>query len=96
MVDTATEKGHVLDVRTLAPHARHSTIFTLIDALPVGASLIIISDHPPRPLHYQLETNFPGQFSWDYLEEGPQEWRVSIGRLTSAAVDTHECTCGGH
>ena len=95
MPNTASEE-YILDVRTLAPEERHATIFMFIDALPLGASLTIVSDHPPRPLHYQLETSFPGQFSWDYLAEGPKEWRVSIGRLTQSVADAHECTCGGH
>ena len=50
------------------------------------------ADHDPRPLHYQLETNFPGQFGWDYLEEGPEIWRVEIARLEEGAGC--ECCCG--
>ena len=27
---------------------------------------------------------YPEQFSWDYLEEGPEDWRVRIGRTAAA------------
>lgn len=95
--DTTASKP-VIDVRTIPPHQRHPTIFGMIDALLPGASFFIVSDHPPRPLHQQLETRYPGQFSWDYLEDGPQVWRVEIGRLggEGGGPEEHVCTCGGH
>ena len=57
-----------------------------------GKSVLITSDHDPRPLHYQLETNFPGQFGWDYLEQGPEVWRVEIDRLEDGG--SCDCCCG--
>jgi uncharacterized protein (DUF2249 family) len=95
MPDTAV-LNPVIDVRTLLPHERHSTIFGRIDALTPGASLIIVVDHAPRPLHHQLEARYPGQFSWSYLEEGPEVWRVEIGRPVGGLSEKHVCTCGGH
>lgn len=80
-----------LDVRTIPPVERHPTIFSLIDHLEPGAAFQIINDHDPRPLHYQLETRYPGAFSWTYMEAGPEVWRVEISRLAK-----HSCTCGGH
>ena len=35
--------------------------------------------------------NFPGQFGWDYLEQGPEVWRVEIDRLEESGCD---CCCG--
>lgn len=67
-----------LDVRAL-PHAqRHQTIFALVGRLPPGRALVIVNDHDPQPLRYQLNALFPGEFSWEYLEEGPDVWRVAI------------------
>ena len=63
----------------------------VLGALTPGQSMLITSDHDPRPLHYQLETNFPGQFGWDYLEQGPEVWRVEIDRLEDGGCD---CCCG--
>jgi uncharacterized protein (DUF2249 family) len=69
-----------IDVRTLVPAQRHARIFQLVGALAAGDSFVLINDHDPKPLYYQLEAEHPGEFSWTYLEQGPQVWRVSIGR----------------
>ena len=81
----------VIDVRQIPPPQRHTTIFGQFDELLPGEAVQIVSDHDPRPLHYQLETNFPGQFGWDYLEQGPDVWRVEIDRLEDGGCD---CCCG--
>jgi len=73
-----------IDVRTITPRERHPRIFGMANALAVGESLVIINDHDPRPLHYQLQAEYPGQFSWDYLETGPDVWRVQLGRAQAA------------
>lgn len=69
-----------IDVRTLVPAQRHARIFQLVGALAAGDSFVLINDHDPKPLYYQLEAEHPGEFSWTYLEQGPQVWRVAIGR----------------
>jgi uncharacterized protein (DUF2249 family) len=69
-----------LDVRRLAPRDRHPTIFSTFDALPPGEALELVNDHDPKPLRYQFEAELPGTFTWDYLEQGPEAWRVRIGK----------------
>jgi len=44
-----------------------------------------VNDHDPKPLYYQLEAEYPKQFSWTYLESGPTVWRVEIGKFAKAA-----------
>jgi uncharacterized protein (DUF2249 family) len=78
---TETQPKPSVDVRTVAPRERHPRIFGMLGTLRAGSSMLITSDHDPRPLHYQFERNFPGEFRWDYLEEGPEVWRVEIARL---------------
>lgn len=39
-----------------------------------------LNDHDPKPLYYQFEAEHAGQFTWEYLEQGPEVWRVRIGR----------------
>lgn len=73
-----------IDVRTIQPRERHPKIFAMANALAVGASFVIVNDHDPRPLHYQLQAEYPGQFSWNYLEAGPTVWRVQLGREIAA------------
>jgi uncharacterized protein (DUF2249 family) len=74
-----------IDVRSLVPAQRHKKIFELVDALPIGDSFVLINDHDPKPLYYQLEAEHPRQFSWTYIERGPDVWRVEIGRQQRAA-----------
>ena len=70
-----------LDVRQIAPRIRHTQIFETFDALPPGEAFILVNDHAPRPLYYEFLHERPDQFTWDYLEEGPEVWRVKIGRV---------------
>lgn len=71
----------VLDVRTIAPRDRHPRIFSTFDCLGAGETMEIVNDHDPKPLRYQFEAEMPGTFTWDYLETGPETWRVRIARL---------------
>lgn len=72
--------AETIDVRTIVPRERHPRIFALVGGLEPGTSLLLINDHDPKPLHYQLEAEHPGQYSWTYVEEGPDIWRVEIGK----------------
>lgn len=69
-----------LDVRVIAPREKHPTIFSTFDNLVSGQSMVIINDHDPRPLRYQLSAERPEMFEWTYQEEGPEVWRVRIDR----------------
>jgi len=69
-----------LDVRAEPPARRHDLIFESYDALAPGTGFVLVNDHDPKPLRYQFEAEHTGQFTWDYLEEGPEVWRVRIGR----------------
>jgi uncharacterized protein (DUF2249 family) len=81
-VSTRTD---VIDVRTLAPAQRHAKIFELVGGLAPGEAFVLVNDHDPKPLYYQMEAEYPGQFSWTYVEQGPQVWRVKIGKVAKAA-----------
>jgi uncharacterized protein (DUF2249 family) len=86
MTNDATEgEAKLLDVRELVPGQRHAKIFALVGELAAGASLILVNDHDPKPLYYQLEAEHPKQFSWTYLERGPEVWQVRIGKIRAAA-----------
>ena len=69
-----------LDVRTIIPRERHPLIFDTFDRLAAGEAFELVNDHDPKPLYYQFNAERPGQFSWDYLEKGPQVWRVKVAR----------------
>ncbi|MEO9222285.1 MAG: DUF2249 domain-containing protein [Mycobacteriaceae bacterium] len=79
-------KDHELDVRTEIPRRRHEIIFETFGQLPVGDAYVLVNDHDPKPLYYQLAAENQGEFTWDYLEEGPEVWRVRIGRTAVASA----------
>jgi uncharacterized protein (DUF2249 family) len=81
----SSSNADVVDVRMLVPAQRHAKIFQLVNALAPGAAFILVNDHDPKPLYYQLEAEYPGQFSWTYVEQGPRVWRVKIGKVAKAA-----------
>jgi uncharacterized protein (DUF2249 family) len=69
-----------IDVRTIAPREKHPAIFRTFDDLSSGETMVIVNDHDPRPLRYQLAAERPDTFEWTYEEEGPEVWRVRIDR----------------
>ncbi len=69
-----------LDVRQIPPPQRHPTIFQTWEALNAGENFELVNDHDPKPLYYTFEAELTGQFTWEYLEKGPEVWRVRIGK----------------
>lgn len=69
-----------IDVRDIVPRERHPLIFATFDALLAGEALLLINDHDPKPLFYQFQAESSGEFTWDYLENGPEVWQVRIGK----------------
>lgn len=70
----------VVDVRSVPPAQRHPMIFQTFEDLKPGEKFILVNDHDPKPLYYQFRFEREGQFDWDYLEEGPDVWRVRVGK----------------
>ena len=70
-----------LDVRVIPPRDKHPSIFRAFDGLTKGQTLLLINDHDPAPLRYQLAAERKDLFDWSYSEEGPETWRVKIMHL---------------
>lgn len=70
-----------VDVTQYEPRRKHPVIFENFDGLEVGQVMEISNDHDPRPLQYQFMMERPQQFEWQYLEEGPEVWRVAIKKV---------------
>lgn len=83
----ARTQDEVLDVRTEAPARRHEHIFETWDGLLPGTGFVLVNDHDPKPLYYQFAAEHSGAFTWDYLESGPEVWRVRIGRTDGGGSD---------
>lgn len=73
----------ILNVSVIEPRFKHPTIFLKFDSLLPGESFIIHNDHDPKPLYYQLIAERGQIFTWDYLENGPEIWKVKIARKNS-------------
>lgn len=67
-----------LDVREV-PHAlRHATVLGALDAVPAGTAMVLVAPHDPLPLLAQIEQRTPGAFSVEYLDRGPEAWRLRL------------------
>ena len=80
-----------LDIRAVPAHERFATVLRTLRSLPSQA-LDVIANVDPRALHAQFLAETPGRFSLNYLENGPERWRLRIRRR----ADTTCCgACGG-
>ncbi|WP_245933636.1 DUF2249 domain-containing protein [Arthrobacter livingstonensis] len=69
-----------LDTRVI-PHAiRHATIFGALEGLDAGRGILLVANHNPLPLLAQLEQRSAGKFAVDYVENGPDTWKLSMVR----------------
>ena len=62
----------------------------VFERLDPEQSLQLVIDHDPKPLRLQLQSRHGERCNWEYLEEGPDVWRV---RLRLAKCRTGR-TCG--
>lgn len=70
----------VVDVRVLTPRERHPRIMNTWESLAAGKAMVVVNDHDPVPLYYQFACEHGGAFHWEYLEQGPEVWRVRLQR----------------
>ncbi len=82
------EEPFVLNVTLIEPRLKHPTIFKYFDALQPGVGFMILNDHDPKPLYYQLLGERGNIFTWTYLEKGPQWWKVMIKKNDEDAGET--------
>jgi uncharacterized protein (DUF2249 family) len=60
-------------------------VFAAFDALQPEESFEIVNDHDPSPLRMQMEFMRAGQLIWEYVERGPEAFRVRITRIKPPA-----------
>ena len=73
-----------LYVPALAPALKHPTVLQKFDQLENGESFVLINDHDPIPLYYEMKAEKGEVFQWRKLEEGPEMWKVEITKTGSA------------
>ncbi len=68
-----------LDVRPVDPKHRYDRIMTAYERLATDEALDLTVDHDPKCMYYTLRATRGDQaFSFEYLEAGPETWRVQI------------------
>ncbi len=70
----------IINAPLLPPPVKHQTILAAFNALPQGFSALLINDHDPKPLLYQLDAEQPGAFGVDYQESGPTRFAILLTR----------------
>lgn len=75
------EEGDI-DVREIPREFRHARVIGQVTSLVPGESLVIAAPHAPTPLLNQIEREVAGDFTFEYLLEGPEVWRVAVNRVT--------------
>ena len=80
MSNSESQAKTTVDVRAVAPPHRHTLIFQTFEALKPGETFVLVNDHDPKPLYYQFQAERAGEFKWEYTEQGPEVWRVLIGK----------------
>jgi len=70
--------SNILDATLLEPRIKHQTIFAHYDNLKSGEYFILHNDHDPKPLYHQLVIQKGEVFTWDYIENGPEWWKIKI------------------
>lgn len=71
-----------LDVRPVEPKDRFELIMGAYDELDSRQSLELTVDHDPKCMYYTLmATRGSAAFAFEYLEDGPETWRVLVRKL---------------
>ncbi len=71
-----------LDVRPVEPKHRFDRIMAAYDTLPPESTLELVVDHDPKCMYYTLRaTHGEERFRFEYLDDGPELWRVHVQRL---------------
>ncbi len=93
------DRNKVMDVRAVPCSVKHGLVLKTWRELAVGDHFILLNDHDPAPMRRQFLAEFPGTFEWDYLEKGPEQFRVKITKLqplpdgiVSAGPSTYGCS----
>lgn len=72
----------VLNAWMLPSSIRHDVIFKVLDALPAHQAVLLVNDHDPKPLFYQIDAEQPGKYHHTPTESPtPGRFHVVITRL---------------
>lgn len=70
-----------LVIHSLPRVVRKLLLFTALDQLPVGESIVLVAPHQPEPVFEHLR-NSQSHYRVESLEAGPVDWRYRVTRLS--------------
>lgn len=76
--DTGFSVVNEFDVRPYSPTDRHEMFYKAFADIKPGEAFEFVNDHDPKPLYYQMEAESKEPFRWEYLEKGPDVWKVRV------------------
>lgn len=74
-----------LDLRALPTWERHPRIHAAFNALEGTSTLVLVTDHEPRPLRLEFRTLYPNGFVWSQRHLGAGRWEVALRKIAPAA-----------
>lgn len=84
--NTSVATTEELDLREVPRPLRHPLVFEKLDRLALGDSFVLVNDHDPVPLSRQIEGMRQGQTTWEYIQRGPDLFRIRIRRIAPSSV----------
>ena len=78
MGDEGFSVVHNMDIRPYPPAERHEMFYKAFADIKPSEAFEFINDHDPKPLYYQMEAESKEPFKWEYLEQGPDSWKVRV------------------
>lgn len=79
-----------IHVPSFAPKDKHPKIFEMYDSLLDGETMLIENDHDPLPLYYQMIAERGPVFTWEYVERGPEDFKVQITKTVPQDNPDHD------
>jgi uncharacterized protein (DUF2249 family)/hemerythrin-like domain-containing protein len=75
-------EGQVLDLEVLPREFAQSAVAERLGRMRPGDHLALHAAHPLDGLWSAVACRLPGEYGWDWLEEGPTQWRADVTRRT--------------
>jgi uncharacterized protein (DUF2249 family)/quercetin dioxygenase-like cupin family protein len=81
---SSIRQSEELDLCQVPKPERRPLMFKRFDALELGESFVLTTDHNPVLLERELDNTRPGQSAWEHLNRGPDKYRIRIRRVALA------------
>ena len=68
-----------IDIRELDPFVRYPTVAATFEDLVASEKLELTNNHDLQHLlNYKFTLDYPGEYEYEYIEQGPEVWRVLV------------------